>query len=156
KSEDEKPAQINVMVTQLVRKGVPRDKKFLPRQHVQPPPPQVKPQGPKITQEVTAPPAKPKEKKPKPEKADDEKLLKQLQDKLRKQQKDDRVPTNEPPEGQLNGSEQGTATTASQGDPCATAIVNGVKENWTVPEVLSERQMRSLVARVRARLNKNG
>src|SRR5205823_104901 len=60
------------------------------------------------------------------------------------------------PEGSKTGSEQGTAATGAEGDPCATAIFNAVQPGFKTPETISERQLDKLVTRVRIRVGKDG
>jgi hypothetical protein len=141
---------INVMVTQIVRKGIPPKEKALPKRY-EPPKVTAPIKGPTLTEDITAK-AAPKEKK-RDREAEDDKVLRERMRKLRSSM----PPTPDvEPEGQRSGSESGTATTGSQGDPCATAISNVVHDNWKIPETISESQAGRLNLKLKIKVGKDG
>jgi TonB family protein len=116
----------DLIVTQLVSFGNPRPKYWLPR-IVQP-----KPKAPdpsiKLSLDPTAP-AKP------PPKVDDAEISKDLRRALQRAQAL-AATDDEPAEGSLTGSKEGTSTQAAVGDEYATAVHEAIRKNWSAPSGL--------------------
>ena len=148
---DERPRDI--ITIQSVKLGKKRDPFWLPRIE-QPPPPKVVEPEIKIAMNPEAPPVekeKEKEKPPKPEKPE---YSKKVQDVLNRRRFEN-IP-DEPPEGQLNGSVNGTAATASEGDAYATLIRDEIRAHWNVPTGLSIGEVINFEAEVRISLAQDG
>jgi TonB family protein len=142
----------DILVTQMVKLGKPREKFWLPR-IVQPPPPKAVEPTIKVADDPNAKPAeKEKEKEKPPEKPD---YSKKVQDVLNRR----RAMLNaaeEPPEGMLNGSATGTANTASEGDAYATQIMEAVRKNWSVPTGLSIGEVITFETEIRISIGPDG
>lgn len=138
-----------LMTTELVQFGKPREKFWLPR-IAQPPRPKAPPSQIKVSENANAP-AAPKE-APRPENADVSKDLKRALDRARKLAV---AAEDEDPEGSLSGSRAGTATQASQGDACATAIRDAIRAHWNAPGGLLS-DMTNLETRVLVRIGSDG
>ena len=113
-----------VLVTKLIALGKPREKFWLPR-IVQPP----KPKTPalKLTDDANAEPT-PKE----APKVDDADISDRMRRALRRAQMLAQA-TEEPAEGSLTGSADGTSSQGSVGDEYATAVYNAIRNNWVTP-----------------------
>jgi outer membrane biosynthesis protein TonB len=142
----------DLMVTKLVKFGKPREKHWLPR-IVQPPPPQeTPPPVVKVTDNVEAPPAPPRE-APKPEDKDVRKDLKRALQRAREMARN--LPA-EPEEGLLTGSDRGTTNEASEGDAYATAIYEAIRKNWNVPQGMSLGAVANLETEVVIKISEDG
>jgi TonB family protein len=151
-SEPPPEATRDLMVTQLVVLGKPREKFWLPR-IVQPPKPKVEQPSIKVADDPNTPTPPPKE-APKPE---DKDVNKDLRNALKRAQALARAAAEEEAEGSATGSAQGTATQAQQGDEYATLVHNAIKNHWTAPAgLLNDAQLASLVADVRVRIADDG
>ncbi len=151
KAEPRQEAARDLIVTQLVKLGKPREKHLLPR-ITQPPKAQAPEPTIKVAQSPEAPPS-PKE-EPRPKEAERSKDLKRALDRAR--QLAAAVP-EESDEGQLTGSADGTATTAQEGDAYATAVNDAIKRNWSAPAgLLNDAQLAKLEAEVRVGIGPNG
>lgn len=141
----------DLIVTQLVALGKPREKFWLPR-IVQPP----RPKAPAPTLNLTDDPnakAAPKE-APKVEDADISKDLKRA---LRRAQLLAQAAPDEPAEGSPLGSPEGTSTQGVQGDPWATAVAEAVRSAWNTPVgLITDAELRTLSAKVRMSISATG
>jgi TonB family protein len=141
----------DLIVTQLVAFGKPREKFWLPR-IVQPP----RPTAPAPTLNLTDDPnakAAPKE-APKVEDADISKDLKRA---LKRAQMLAQASPEEPAEGSPLGSLEGTSTQGVQGDPWATAVSAAIRSNWTTPVgLITDAELTKLVATVRISISPEG
>jgi TonB family protein len=141
----------DLMVTQLVTLGKPREKFWLPR-IVQPPAPKIQQPVIKVAEDPNAP-AAPKE-APKPEDAE---ISKDLRNALKRAQMLKRAAAEEENEGSLTGSNEGTSSTATTGDEYATKIHNAIKKNWSAPSgLLNDAQLAGLSADVRMQIADDG
>jgi TonB family protein len=125
------PSARDVVVTRMVHLGKPRDPFYLPR-IVQPPRPKAPAPTIKVTDDLNAAPAR--KDPPRPPDPEPSKELKRALDRARTLA---RNAVEEPPEGSLLGSESGTSTQASEGDPYATLVHEAILKNWSVPAGLS-------------------
>jgi len=140
----------DMIVTQLVALGKPRDKFWLPR-IVQPPRPKAPPPTLNLTEDPNAAPA-PKE-APKIEDAD---LSKEMKRALRRAQMLAQA-TEEPAEGSLTGSEDGTSSHGSVGDEYATAVYTAIRRNWVTPTgLVTDAELAKLVMVMRISIDADG
>jgi TonB family protein len=141
----------DLIVTQLVALGKPREKFWLPR-IVQPP----RPKAPAPTLNLTDDPnAKPVPKEA--PKADDADISKELKRALKRAQLLAQAAPEEPAEGSLTGSAEGTSTQGVQGDAWATAVHNIVRNAWVTPVgLITDAELRGLVAKVRISIGEDG
>jgi TonB family protein len=141
----------DLIVTQLVAFGKPREKFWLPR-IVQPP----RPKAPAPTLNLTDDPnakAAPKE-APKVEDADISKDLKRA---LKRAQLLAQAAPEEPAEGSLTGSLEGTSTQGVQGDPWATAVSAAIQSNWTTPVgLITDAELSRLLAKIKISIAQDG
>ncbi|HEY0709341.1 MAG TPA: energy transducer TonB [Polyangia bacterium] len=150
------PAVRDVIVTKMVQLGKPREKFWLPRNVVTPPPPKPPPQAIKIATSPDAAPAPPPPVKP-PPKVEDEKISSDLKRALQRAKSLAQAAKEEPPEGSLTGSLEGTSNVAEIGDEYATKVHDAIHRNWAAPSgLLDETQLRSLVALVRVSIAVDG
>jgi TonB family protein len=139
------------VVAKLVKLGKPREKFWLPR-IVEPPHPQAPPQVLKVADDPNAKKAPPEA--PRPDNPEISKNLKRALDRARKLEA---LADPEPEEGQLNGSEHGTATEASAGDAYATAIFEAIRRNWSAPSgLVSDAELGRLATEIRIRVGDDG
>ncbi len=151
KSPPPPEAPRDLMVTRLVTLGKKRDKFLLPR-IVQPPQPKAPEPTIKLSDDLNAAPAQKEAPRP-----DDAKMSKELRRALERARALSQASApEEPPEGSLTGSAQGTATQASAGDEYATAIFEAIKRNWNVPAGLTQGDLTGLVAEVRVFIGEDG
>jgi len=154
KAEEPELHERPIMITQRIQFGVKREKFWLPR-ITEPPPPKVEEPVIKVTENINAAPVEKKEEKEKPkEKPKD--LSKQVQDVLNRRRA---MFQNADPvvEGDPNGDRNSTSSTATEGDPYATAIYNAIRENWSVPTGLSLGAVLNLPeAAIRVRIAEDG
>jgi TonB family protein len=143
----------DILITETVRLGKPREKFWLPR-IVQPPPPKVEEPVIKVTENLEAPPAEKKEEEKKPEKKPD--LSKKVQDVLNRRRAMFQNATEEPEEGLATGSKTGTSNVATEGDPYLTAVVEAIKRNWSVPRGLSLGMANNLEAEMKISIGDDG
>jgi TonB family protein len=146
-----RPAQVHdVMLTKLVHLGKPREKFYLPR-IVEPPRPKAPTPTIKVSADLAAPAAK--KEPPRPRDPEPSKELKRALDRARTLA---RNAEEEPLEGALNGSQSGTATSASEGDAYATSVAEAIKRHWSVPTGLSVADVQNLEAEVRISISADG
>ena len=140
----------DMIVTQLVALGKPRDKFWLPR-IVQPP----RPKAPTPTLNLTDDPnAKPAVKEA--PKIDDADISKDMRRALKRAQLLAQA-TEEPAEGSLTGSTEGTSTQGVSGDEYATAIFTAIRRNWVTPTgLITDAELAGLVADVRISIREDG
>jgi colicin import membrane protein len=143
-----------IILTEMVKLGKPREKFWLPRIVEAPPPPPVE----KVIPLAQDPNAKPVEKKPEkppekpPEKQD---LSKKVQDVLNRRRAMLQN-ASEPEEGLATGSIHGTANTQTEGDPYASMIRDMIREHWNVPSGLTLGEVLNLETRIRIQLAEDG
>ncbi|HEX3698416.1 MAG TPA: energy transducer TonB [Polyangia bacterium] len=139
------------VVAKLVKLGKPREKFWLPRV-VEPPTPQAPPPVLKVSENPNAVKAPPEAPRP-----DNPQISKNLRRALDRARKLEALADPEPDEGQLNGSERGTANEASAGDEYATAIFEAIRRNWTEPSgLVSDAELARLTAEIRIRVGADG
>jgi TonB family protein len=140
----------DMIVTQMIQLGKPREKFWLPR--IVQPKPKIEQPVIKVTDNPNAPPA-PKE-APKPE---DKEISKDLKNALKRAQMLKAAAAEEEAEGSLTGSREGTSSSATEGDEYATLINNAIKRNWNVPSsLLNDAQLAGLEADVRVQIGDDG
>jgi TonB family protein len=138
----------DVIVTKLVAFGKPREKFWLPR-IVQPPKPKTT--ALKLTDDPDAAPA-PKE----APKLDDADLSKSMKHALKRAQLLAQA-TEEPAEGSLTGSTEGTASQGSVGDEYATAVYTAIQRNWVTPTgLVTDAELAKLVMVMRISITPEG
>jgi TonB family protein len=142
----------DILVTQMVQLGKPREKFWLPR-IVQPPAPKIVEPTIKVADDPNAKPVEREKEKPKPEKPE---ISKSVQDVLNRRRALLQNAVEEPPEGSLTGSSAGTATQASEGDEYATQIYEAIRRNWNVPTGLSIGEVITLEAEIRISISDDG
>jgi TonB family protein len=138
----------DVIVTKLVALGKPREKFWLPR-IVQPP----KPKTPalKLTDDANAEPT-PKE----APKINDADISDRMRRALRRAQMLAQA-TEEPAEGSLTGSADGTSSQGSVGDEYATAVYNAIRNNWVTPTgLVTDAELATLNMVVRISISPEG
>jgi len=141
----------DLIVTQLVAFGKPREKFWLPR-IVQPPKPKAPAPTLNLTEDPNAKPA-PKE-APKVEDADISKDLKRA---LKRAQLLAQAAPEEPAEGSLSGSLEGTSTQGVVGDAWATAVNNAIKNAWVTPVgLITDSELQNLVAKLQISITDDG
>jgi len=139
------------VVAKLVKLGKPREKFWLPR-IVEPPHAEAPPQVLKVAEDPNA--AKAPVEAPRPDNPTISKNLKRALDRARKLEA---LAEPEPDEGQLNGSEHGTANEASAGDAYATAIFEAIRRNWSAPSgLVSDAELGRLASEIRIRVGEDG
>jgi len=140
----------DMIVTQLVALGKPRDKFWLPR-IVQPP----KPKAPAPTLNLTDDPNAAPAVKAAP-KVDDADISKDMRRALKRAQTLAQA-TEEPAEGSLTGSAEGTTTHGTTGDEYATAVFNAIRRNWVTPTgLVTDAELATLVTVMRISISPEG
>jgi TolA protein len=65
--------------------------------------------------------------------------------------------TEEPAEGSLTGSTEGTSTQGVSGDAYATAIFTAIRSNWVTPTgLITDSELAELVAKIRLSIGEDG
>jgi TonB family protein len=140
----------DMIVTQLVALGKPRDKFWLPR-IVQPPRPKAPTPTLNLTDNPNAAPAV--KEAPKVEDAD---ISKDMRRALKRAQMLAQA-TEEPAEGSLTGSTEGTSTHGTTGDEYATAVFNAIRRNWVTPTgLVTDSELTTLVTIMRISISPEG
>ncbi|HEX7509255.1 MAG TPA: energy transducer TonB [Polyangia bacterium] len=140
----------DMIVTQLVALGKPRDKFWLPR-IVQPP----KPKAPAPTLNLTDDPNAAPAVKEAP-KVDDADISKDMRRALKRAQMLAQA-TEEPAEGSLTGSAEGTSTHGTTGDEYATAVFNAIRRNWVTPTgLVTDAELSKLEMKMRISISADG
>jgi TolA protein len=140
----------DMIVTQLVALGKPRDKFWLPR-IVQPPKPKAPAPTLKLTDDPNAAPAV----KEAP-KIDDADISKDMRRALKRAQMLAQA-TEEPAEGSLTGSPEGRSTQGVSGDAYATLIDAAIRKNWVTPlGLVTDSELAGLVAKIRMSIDEDG
>lgn len=140
----------DMIVTQLVAFGKPREKFWLPR-IVQPPKPKAPAPTLNLTDNPNAAPAA--KEAPKIEDAD---ISKDMRRALKRAQMLAQA-TEEPAEGSLTGSPLGTSTQGVSGDAYATAIYMAIRQNWMTPTgLVTDAELTRLVMKVRISISEDG
>ena len=141
----------DMIVTRLVALGKPREKFWLPR-IVEPPKPKPTP-ALKLSEDPNAAPA-PKE----APKLEDTKISKDLRKALeRAKALAQSAGSEEPAEGSLTGSAEGTANQAAAGDEYATAIFEAIRGHWSTPTgLVSDSELATLSAEIRVSISADG
>lgn len=140
----------DLITTQLVKLGKPREKFWMPK--INQAAPTKKPDVIKVSEDPEAQ-AAPKE-APKPEDA-------QVSDKLRNALNRARmlrqVADEDTDEGQLDGIREGTSSEAVTGDAYASQIFMLIRKNWNVPVgLISDDQLKKLSAQVKVQVSAEG
>jgi len=150
KSPPPAEAPRDMIVTQLVALGKPREKFWLPR-IVQPPRPKAPAPTLNLTDDPNAAPAV--KEAPKLEDAD---ISKDMRRALKRAQMLAQA-TEEPAEGSLTGSAEGTSTHGTTGDEYATAVFNAIRRNWVTPTgLVSDAELTTLVTVMRISISPEG
>jgi TonB family protein len=154
--KDEPPAEKEreIILTEMVKLGKPREKFWLPRIVEAPPPPPVEPTI-KVAEDLNAPPVdRTKEKPPEkpPEKQDLSKKVQEVLNRRRAMLQG----ASEPEEGQLDGSIRGTSNVRTEGDPYFSMIRDRIRDNWSVPQGVALGQVLDLETKVRIRVGEDG
>jgi len=140
----------DMIVTQLVALGKPRDKFWLPR-IVQPPRPKAPAPTLKLTDDPNAAPAV--KEAPKIEDAD---ISKDMRRALKRAQMLAQA-TEEPAEGSLTGSPLGRSTEGVTGDTWASAVDAALHSGWVTPVgLITDAEMAGLIAKVRIAISEDG
>jgi TonB family protein len=140
-----------LITTQMVTLGKPREKFWLPKK-VQPPPPKMEQPVIRVAEDPNAEPA-PKE-PPKLEDATISKDLRRALQRVRNLQQAN-VP-EEDPEGSPTGSALGTSSEASVGDEYATKVFDAVRRNWNAPTLIDEATLAKLSTSIVVRIDGDG
>ncbi len=153
RGEPRPEATRDLVVTQLVKLGKPREKYRLPRitepPRPKPPPPQIK-----LTDNPNAAPSTGKE-EPRPKDPEPSKNLQRALQRARALSQA-AVP-EESNEGELTGSTQGTANQAQEGDAYATAVYEAIRRNWSAPSgLVNESELAGLVATIKVNIAPDG
>lgn len=146
------PAEVprDLIVTKLVAFGKPREKFWLPR-IVQAPRPKAPPPTLKLTDDPNAA-AAPKE----APKIDDADISKEMKRALKRAQMLAQG-TEEPAEGSLTGSAEGTSSQGTTGDEYATAIYNAIRRNWVTPTgLVTDAELATLTMVMRISISPDG
>jgi len=154
KDEPREEKEREIVLTEMVKLGKPREKFWLPRIVEAPPPPPVEPTI-KVAEDLNAPPVdRTKEKPPEkpPEKQDLSKKVQEVLNRRRAMLQG----AAEPDEGLETGSRLGTSNVATEGDPYATLIASMIRENWNVPQGMTVGDVISLETRIRIQLAEDG
>lgn len=140
----------DMIVTQLVALGKPRDKFWLPR-IVQPPRPKAPAPTLNLTDDPNAAPAV----KEAP-KVDDADISKDMRRALKRAQMLAQA-TEEPAEGSLTGSPEGRSTQGVSGDAWSSAVDAAIHSVWVTPVgLISDAELAGLVAKVRITVSDDG
>lgn len=138
----------NYVVAKLVRLGKPRDPTMLPRTSTAPPPTaQATPINPNL--DPSTAPSTPTV-KPDPQAVPSNEFERA---RLRAKRLGE---VFEEAEGSPLGSPSGTADTASEGDPYATAIDAAIRDEWTVPDLVRPEDLARLAATLFLRIKPDG
>lgn len=142
----------DMIVTKLVALGKPREKFWLPRIVVPP-----KPKAPAPTIKLSEDPNAAPTVKEAP-KVEDPDISKNLRNALKRAQMLAAANSeDEPAEGSLSGSSQGTSTEGVTGDAYATAIYEAIKRNWVTPTgLITEAELATLSVEVRVSIHEDG
>ena len=142
----------DMIVTQLVALGKPRDKFWLPR-IVHPPRPKAHARVLRVTDNPNAA-AAPKD-APRPEDAELAKEVRRALERAKLLSQD--LAPEETPEGSLTGSAEGTSTRGSSGDAYATAIYLAIRKNWNTPTgLVTDTELQGLLAEVHISIGEDG
>jgi len=144
------PQVRELITTELVKLGKPRDKFWLPK--ISRPQRSRPVDAIKVADDPNAAPT-PKD-APKPEDAEISDKLRSALSRARTLQD---VDLEDDEEGQLTGSELGTASEARAGDEYATKVNLAIRANWNVPVgLIPDDQLAALTATVRIRIESDG
>ena len=142
-----------IILTEMVKLGKPREKFWLPRIVEAPPPPPVE-EVIKVAEDPNAKPVekeKEKEKEKPPEKKD---LSKKVQDVLNRRRAMLEGVTDD--EGLATGSVHGTSNVQTEGDPYASMIRDMIREHWNVPQGMTMGEALNLETKIRIQLAEDG
>jgi len=143
---DRPPPLRKPIIARLVALGRPRDPRLLPRKES--PPPAASPSS------KTAPSLKPSPPRREPSRRDlMERALARAAGKATPEPREAPDPERA---GSPQGSLEGTAATAEEGDAYFTAVHDAILENYVVPSVISERERLYLAASVLAYIGADG
>ncbi|MDX2019094.1 MAG: TonB family protein [Deltaproteobacteria bacterium] len=140
----------DLIATELVKLGKPREKFWLPK--ISQPKPTKKVEEIKIAEDPAAE-AAPQE-APKPEDAE---VSDKLRNALNRARTLRQVPDEDSDEGQLDGIAEGSSAEAITGDAYAGQILALVRRNWHVPVgIISDEEVAKLSAQVRVSVGADG
>jgi len=149
---DTGPSKDHVMITRLLKKGEERPKNQLPHRDDRKPPPAPRPApAPAVAPRPDAPPApKPAERPPRREdySKDQNNALAALADEVKK--------TQYSQDGSPDGVDEGDSLIAEKGNAYLTKMYQAVKRNYSVPELIPEKERLFLKAVVIVRLEASG
>jgi outer membrane biosynthesis protein TonB len=147
---DRPPPLRKPIIAKLVALGRPRDPRLLPRKESPPPAASPAPSktAPSLKPTVPAPPRREPSRRDLMERA--------LAHAAGKATPEPREPPDPERAGSPQGSVEGTAATAEEGDAYFTAVHDAILENYVVPSVISERERLYLAASVLAYIGPDG
>jgi len=144
---DRAPPLRKPIIARLVALGRPRDPRLLPRKESPPP-------AASAASSKTAPSLKPAPPRREPSRRD--LMERALARAAGKATPEPREPPDPERAGSAQGSVEGTAATAEEGDAYFTAVHDAILENYVVPSVISERERLYLAASVLAYIGPDG
>ena len=145
---DRAPPLRKPIIARLVALGRPRDPHLLPRKESPPPAASAS--------SKTAPSLKPAPAPPRREPSRRDLMERALARAAGKATPEPREPPDPERAGSAQGSVEGTAATAEEGDAYFTAVHDAILENYVVPSVISERERLYLAASVLAYIGPDG
>ena len=153
------------IIARLVAKGKPLDQRLLPRKE-QPPPPAPASSGPRVTTPAPAPPTRSTPAKvataparpsaPRRTPTREELMQRALAGVSGSVEREREARPPEEREGAEDGSPEGTAATAEEGDAYFGLVQAEILRHYTLPSIISEREQMSLKATVVAWINADG
>lgn len=146
---DRAPPLRKPIIAKLVALGRPRDPRLLPRKESPPPAASASPSK-------TAPSLRPAPAPPRREPSRRDLMERALARAAGKATPEPKEAPDPERAGSPQGSPQGTAATAEEGDAYFTAVHDAILENYAVPSVISERERLYLAAEVIAYIGPDG
>jgi TonB family protein len=143
-----------IILTEMVKLGKPREKFWLPRIVEAPPPPPVE-QVIKVADDPNAKPVEREKEKPPEKPPEKQDLSKKVQDVMNRRRAMLHA-ASEPEEGLETGSVRGTSNVQTEGDPYASMIRDMIREHWNVPQGMSVGEVINLETRIRIQLAEDG
>jgi colicin import membrane protein len=154
------------IIARLVAQGKPLDQHLLPRKDQPPPPAASAPKtAPVLTPDPKAPPshptpsklaAAPAPKKAAPRQPTREELMQRALAGVSGDRDRSELKKDEERVGQENGSPEGTASSAEEGDTYFGAVQAEILAHYTLPSIISERERMSLKATIIAWIGPDG
>jgi len=149
---DRPPPLRKPIIAHLVAQGRPRDPKLLPRKESPPPAAAATPAPAPVASTRTAAPSAPQRREP----TRRELMERALARAAGKASPESREPPDPERAGSPEGSVEGTAASAEEGDAYFTAVHDAILEHYVVPSVISERERLYLSASVLAYIGPDG